>query len=133
MRIFVMAQLQRRTPRVGSLITAVGVVHVASTPVFFPESVRSIVDGRILGTVSAEPSAMPVRAAGFWYAIAGIAVIAFGWMTGHVERTGGTLPPATPAVLAGLGVTGVALDPQSGFWVFFPLAWIARRRTRRRS
>jgi hypothetical protein len=127
-----MAQLQRRTPRVGSLLTAVGVVHVASTPVFFPESVRSIVDGRIFGTVSAEPSATPLRAAGFWYAIAGIAIIAFGWMTGHVERNGGTLPPATPAVLAGLGITGVALDPQSGFWVFFPLAWIVRRRARRR-
>jgi Family of unknown function (DUF6463) len=126
-----MAQLQRRASRVGTLITALGVVHVASAPVFFPESVRSIVDGRILGTVSAEPSAMPVRAAGFWYAIAGVAIAAFGWMTGHVERNGGTLPAALPAVLAGVGTAGVALDPQSGFWLFFPLAWIARRRTRR--
>jgi uncharacterized protein DUF6463 len=100
--------------------------------VFFPESVRSVIDGRIFGTVSAEPSAMPVRAAGFWYAIAGVAIAAFGWMTGHVERNGGTLPAALPAVLAGVGATGVALDPQSGFWLFFPLAWIARRRTRRR-
>jgi hypothetical protein len=126
------AQLQRRAVRVGSLITALGVVHVASTPVFFPESVRSIVDGRILGTLTAEPSAMPVRKAGFWYAMAGVAIAVFGWMTGHVERNGGTLPAALPTVLAGVGATGVALDPQSGFWLFFPLAWIARRRTRRR-
>jgi hypothetical protein len=82
--------------------------------------------------VSAEPSATPLRAAGFWYAIAGIAITAFGWMTGHVERNGGTLPAATPAVLAGVGITGAALDPRSGFWLFFPLAWIARRRIRRR-
>jgi hypothetical protein len=112
------------------MITAVGVIHVASTPVVFPESVRSIVNGRIFGTVSTEPGAMPVRAAGFWYAIAGVVMTAFGWMTGHAERNGGALPAALPAVLAGVGATGVALDPQSGFWVFFPLAWIARKRTR---
>ncbi len=128
-----MTELQRRARRVGPLVTALGVVHVASTPVFFPESVRSIVDGRILGTVSAEPTAMPVRAAGFWYAIAGVAIAAFGWMTGHVERNGGTLPAALPAVLAGMGTAGVTLDPQSGFWLFFPLAWIARIRRAARS
>jgi hypothetical protein len=126
------SHLQRRARRVGPLITALGVVHVASTPVFFPESLRSIVDGRILGTLTAEPSAMPVRKAGFWYAMAGVAIAAFGWTTGHVERNGGTLPAALPAVLAGMGTAGVALDPQSGFWLFFPLAWMARRRTRRR-
>jgi hypothetical protein len=127
-----MAQLQRRARRVGPPITALGVVHVASTPVFFPESVRSIVKGRILGTLSAEPSAIPVRKAGFWYAMAGVAIAAFGWMTGHAERNGGTLPAKLPAVLAGMGTVGVALDPQSGFWLFYPLAWIARRRARRR-
>jgi hypothetical protein len=126
-----MTTLQRRARRVGPLITAVGVIHVASTPAFFPESVRSVIDGRVLGTVSAEDNAMPVRAAGFWYAMAGVAVTAFGWLTGHVERSGGTLPAALPAALAGFGATGVALDPKSGFWVFFPLAWIARKRTPR--
>jgi len=40
---------------------------------------------------------MPVRAAGFWYAIAGVWVAAFGWMTGQVERNGGTLPAARGA------------------------------------
>jgi hypothetical protein len=125
-----MAQLQRRARRVGPLITALGVVHVASTPVFFPESVRSIVDGRIFGSLIGEPSAMPVRKAGFWYAMAGVAIAGFGWMTGHVERNGGPLPAALPAVLAGFGASGVALDPQSGFWLFFPLAWVARRRAR---
>jgi hypothetical protein len=124
-----MAQLQRCARRVAPLITAVGVIHVLSTPVFFPESVRSIVDGGVFGTVSAEPTATPVRAAGFWYAIAGVAVTAFGWMTGHVERGSGRVPTATPAVLAGIGAAGVALDPKSGFWLFFPIAWIARRRT----
>jgi hypothetical protein len=113
--------LRYRGP-VGPLITAVGVVHVATAPVFFPAAVRSIVAGGVVGTVGAEDPAVPVRAAGFWYTVAGVAVAALGWMTGHVERRGGPLPAALPVVLAGIGAFGVALDPRSGFWVFFPLA-----------
>jgi hypothetical protein len=118
--------LPRYHGRVGPLITAVGVVHVATTPVFFPASVRGIVEDRVVGALSAEDPAVPVRAAGFWYAISGVAVAALGAMTGYVERRGEPLPTALPAALAGLGVVGVVLDQRSGFWVFFPLAALAR-------
>ena len=117
--------------RVGQLITGVGVIHTASTPVFFPEAVRSIVDGGVVGTVSAEPRTQPVRTAGFWYAITGVVTAAFGWMTSHVERRGDPLPGALPVVLASVGAVGATLDPKSGFWVFLPLAAIARRAIRR--
>ena len=96
--------------RVGQLITGVGLVHTACTPMFFPEAVRT---------------------AGFWFAITGIATAAFGWMTGHVERRGDRLPTALPVVLATVGVVGLTLDPKSGFWVFLPLAEVARRAIRR--
>ncbi len=127
-----MSQPREQPRRVGPLIAAVGVVHVASTPVFFPASVRSIADSGVLGAVSGESSALPLRAAGFWYAMTGVALTALGWMVSEVERDEGAAPPALSAVLAGMGVVGAALDPRSGFWAFFPLAVIARRRSRRR-
>ena len=120
--------------RVGQLITGVGVVHVACTPVLFPEATRGIVEGGIVGTVGtvgAEPRTAPVLTAGFWFAISGVATAAFGWMTSQVERRGDPLPSALPAVLASVGAVGVATDPKSGFWVFLPLALIARRAVRR--
>ncbi len=112
---------------VGHLITAVGVVHTASTPVLFPEAVRGVVEDGVLGSVGAEPRTEPVRTAGFWFAFAGVATAAFGWMTSHVERRGDPLPPALPVVLASIGAVGLALDPKSGFWLFVPLTAIARR------
>jgi hypothetical protein len=117
--------------RVGQLILAVGVVHTALTPVLFPEAVRAVVEDGVVGSVGAEPRTEPVRTAGFWFAIAGVATAAFGWMTGHVERRGDPLPAALPAVLASVGAVGLILDPKSGFWVFLPLAEIARRAIRR--
>jgi H+/gluconate symporter-like permease len=119
------------TGRVGLMITGVGLVHTACTPVFFPEATRSIVGGGIVGTVSAEPRTAPVRTAGFWYAATGVATAAFGWMTSQVERRGDPLPRALPAVLAAAGAVGATLDPTSGFWVFLPLAGIARAAVRR--
>jgi hypothetical protein len=119
--------------RIGHLITAVGVVHVASTPVFFPEAVRGVIEDGVFGAVGAEPRTEPVRTAGFWYAMAGAATVAFGWMTDRVERRGDPLPAALPAVLASVGVVGLVLDPKSGFGVFLPLAVIARASRRRGS
>lgn len=116
--------------RVGQLILGVGLVHTACTPVFFPEATRGIIDAGVIGSLGAEPRTEPVRTAGFWFAVTGVATAAFGWMTSHVERRGGPLPRALPVVLAAVGAMGVAMDPKSGFWVFLPLAAIAHRAVR---
>ena len=52
-------------------------------------------------------------------------------MTSEVERRGDPLPGALPAVLATVGAVGATLDPKSGFWLFLPLAAIARGAVRR--
>ena len=41
------------------------------------------------------------------------------------------MPAALPVVLAAVGVVGLTLDAKSGFWVFLPLAGVARRAIRR--
>jgi hypothetical protein len=116
-------------PVVGASLVGIGVLHVAATGAFYPESVRSIVQGRVLGAVEADPELAAVRGVGFWYATAGLGVIALGHAVGQVERAG-RLRIDTAAVLAGIGAWGVSLMPKSGFWLFFPVAALAAVRAR---
>jgi len=116
-------------PVVGASLVGIGVVHVAATRRFYPESVRSIVQGRVLGAVEADPELAAVRGVGFWYATVGLGVIALGRAVGQVERAG-RLRIDTAAVLAGIGAWGVSLMPKSGFWLFFPVAALAAVRAR---
>lgn len=116
--------------RVGTWVLAVGAVHLAATPVFFGDAVRSVVDGGVLFSVEADPGATTLRASGFWYATTGVAVMALGLQSQHSERQLGSPAPALAPALLGLGAWGVLLDPQGGFWLFFPLAALAWRRVR---
>lgn len=118
-----------QTPLVGRSLVAIGLVHLATTGVFYPESVRSIVQGGVIGAVEADPEQAAVRGVGFWYATAGLGVIALGLTVGQIERAG-RLRGATAAVLAGIATWGVSLMPKSGFWLFFPVAALAAVRAR---
>ncbi|WP_122818276.1 DUF6463 family protein [Nocardioides pantholopis] len=120
--------------RIGTWLLAVGAVHLAATPVFFGDALRSVVEGGVLFSVEADAEATTLRASGFWYATSGVAVMALGLLSRHSESQLGSPAPVLPPTLLGLGAWGVLLDPQSGFWLFFPiavLAWLRVRSARR--
>jgi Family of unknown function (DUF6463) len=126
--------VSRRRPLVGPLMAVIGVIHVAITPVVHGASVRSVVDGGVVATIDAEPALAERRGVGFWYATAGLAMIAYGVAIAERERQDAPLPASLPLSMAAIGTWGVALMPKSPFWVFGPLAGLAaiRRSTARR-
>jgi hypothetical protein len=111
----------------------VGAAHIAITPLLFPRSVHSLLDGGVLGAVDADPTVSDLRALGFWYATSGVALLALGALIAEQER--GKSPPSAlvPGVLAALGTWGVLLLPKSPFWALIGLAGlsVARRRPHR--
>lgn len=121
----------RRRAVLGPLLVAVGAVHVALTPLLYPEAVRGVLGAGVLDAVQRDPEQSAVRSLGFWYATTGIGLLAFGWAVSEIEHRDAPLPRALPAVLLGLGAWGVVLLPKSPFWVFVALAVLAEARRRR--
>jgi len=101
---------RRRRPLVGPLLAAVGAVVAA---------------------IEAEPALAERRGVGFWYATAGLALVAYGVTIAERERQAAPLPVSLPVTLTALGTWGVVLMPKSPFWVFGPLAVLAAVRRRR--
>ena len=122
---------RRRRPLVGPLLAAVGAVHIAITPIVHGASVRSVVDGGVVAAIEAEPALAERRGVGFWYATAGLALVAYGVTIAERERQAAPLPVSLPVTLTALGTWGVVLMPKSPFWVFGPLAVLAAVRRRR--
>jgi hypothetical protein len=121
---------RRRRPLVGPLLAAVGAVHIAITPIVYGASVRSVVDGGVVAAIEAEPALAERRGVGFWYATAGLALVAYGVTIAERERQAAPLPVSLPVTLTALGTWGVVLMPKSPFWVFGPLAVLAAVRRR---
>jgi hypothetical protein len=111
----------------GFWTVLLAMVHVAMTPVFYADSLRSILDGGALGSVDADPTLATVRAAAFFYLTVGIFLGLVGWMVMGAERRGEGAPSGYATALVVTGLWGVALSPMSGFWLFFATAWLARR------
>lgn len=129
-----MTGLATGRPLVGPLTMAVGVIHLALTPLLYRDSVRSVLDGGVVAAIEAEPAQADRRGVGFWYATTGLATIAYGVAITERERQAAPLPASLPVALAAIGTWGVVLMPKSGFLVFGPLAVLAafRRRAARR-
>ena len=117
----------------GFWTVLLAIVHLAMTPLFYPESVRSIVDGGVLWVLDADPALTTVRAASFWYVTCGLFLGLVGAMVLRAERWGTGTPAGYAVAAAGTGLWGVLITPQSGFWLFFVIAWLAWRNTRQRS
>ncbi|TYP89045.1 DUF6463 family protein [Blastococcus xanthinilyticus] len=111
----------------GLWTVVLGVAHVASVHAFYPESVRSVVDGGVIASVDADPVLTERRGVGFWYVTSGLGVIGLGAIVRGHEKVHGRPPPATATVLVATGLWGVLLMPASPFWLFLPIAWLARR------
>ncbi|KGN36243.1 DUF6463 family protein [Knoellia subterranea] len=110
----------------GAWTTALAVVHVAATTLFYGDSVRSIVDSGILFAVDADPALTTVRGAAFWYVTAGLLLGLVGLMVLAEERRTGRPPAGFAALMAVTGVWGILMTPLSGFWLFLPIAALAR-------
>ena len=117
-------------PSSGTLLTAVGVVHVLVAPIFYSEAVRSIVDAGVVASVEANENVKDLRGSGFWYVTAGLVTVMFGTLLSWTERRDGTLPWFVGWMLLALGVWGCVLLPASPFWAFFGIAALAFHRRR---
>jgi hypothetical protein len=104
-------------------------LHVATTSVFYGESVTSILDAGVLGAVDKDPSLAALRGAGFWYVTAGLYMGLVGVSVMRAERRGEGAPRGFAWAMGVTGVWGALLTPASGFWLFLPIAWLAWRNT----
>ncbi|WP_324605891.1 DUF6463 family protein [Isoptericola variabilis] len=116
----------------GFWTVVLAAVHVAATPVFYPESVRSILDARVLGAVDSDPAQATLRGVAFWYVTVGLVLGLVGSSVMAAERRGDGAPRGFATLMAATGLWGVVLSAVSGFWFSFPIAWLARRSSRRR-
>jgi drug/metabolite transporter (DMT)-like permease len=123
----------RRRGLVGPALLVIAVVHLLVTPLFYGDSVASIIDAGVLGAVDADPSLVDLRSASFWYVIAGIGMAFVGADVTWIERRWGRPPPHVGWLLLVLGCVGVVLMPVSPFWLFFVVAAMVAHshRTRR--
>ena len=114
----------------GFWAVVLSVVHVATTPVFYEQSVRSILDGGIIGALDADPRLSTLRGASFWYTTTGLVLGLFGLSTLRAERRGRGCPQGVALTMAVTGVWGALISPRSGFWFHLPIAYLARRNER---
>ena len=113
----------------GFWTSVLAVVHLATASAFYGDSVRSIVDAGVLGAVDSDPELATLRGAAFWYITVGLFLGLIGWVVMVAERRGQGAPRGFAVVMAVTGLWGVLLVPVSGFWLFFPIAWLAWRNT----
>jgi hypothetical protein len=108
-------------------------VHIAATPVFYADSVASILDAGVLAALDRDPGLADLRGVAFWYATVGVQLGLVAWMIMQAERRGEGAPRGWALTMAATGVWGLLLTPASGFWLFLPIAWLAWRSTAARS
>lgn len=94
-----------RQPRalIGPLLIAVGAVHVGLTPILYGDAVRSVLEAGVVGSIEADPEQSRLRGLGFWYATAGVGMLALGAVVTSVEGQTRTPPASLPWVLPASG------------------------------
>ncbi|MEM8856807.1 MAG: DUF6463 family protein [Chloroflexota bacterium] len=65
------------------------------------------------------------RAAIFWFLSYGLLLFVIGLMVKWAQKEIGWLPRWLAWLFLGMGITSVILMPISGFWLLFPIAWMA--------
>lgn len=117
----------------GVWTMVLGSVHIATTGMFYPASVRSIIKAGVVSSVDADPALAERRGVGFWYFTSGLLLIGLGATVREREKAHGCPPRSTAAILGLTGLWGITLSPASGFWLFLPIAWLAHTARRRAS
>lgn len=126
-------QVTTRRPLVGVVLAAIGVVHIAATPIFYGDALRSVLDSGVVASIEADPALVDLRSAGFWYVAAGLGIVTLGVVVTWAERRLGTVPAVLGWIMLGLAVWGVIMMPVSPFWAFFLVAGLAFRSARGRT
>lgn len=107
----------RLLPWVGRSITGIAILHLATGPVFYSDSLHSIWQGGLVNAVLRDPAAEPLRSGGYWYVGTGLAVLSLGLVVSWSSRRHHEVPRRLGWLLLGTTVYGVLLMPSSGFWL----------------
>ena len=120
----------------GPTLIGIGGLHTVVGVVGYRPQLAAIARDGVVDAV--DPYAD--RQTAFWFALTGVTLMLWGDNIRWMERTTGSVPPALPWQLLGVGSVGVVLMPRSGFWLLLGaalLAWRGRgaavRRARERS
>lgn len=65
------------------------------------------------------------RAAIFWFLSYGLLLFVIGGMVKSMQQSAVQLPSWLPWVFWGMAIPSVILMPISGFWLLFPIGWLA--------
>ena len=117
-------------PVVAWTVGAIGVVHLALTPLLFPEAVRGVIADGVIGSIESDPAEVDRRGNAFWYATAGVSLLLLAALIGSLERRSARLPRYIGWAFAALTAWGVTFMPRSGFWAFLAPAILTRVRSR---
>ncbi|MET9318261.1 DUF6463 family protein [Kribbella sp. NPDC003505] len=110
--------------RAGAWTVVVGVLHLVMTEATYPGGVRLLL--RSIPGFGDSGAKSDLWAAGFWYVTAGIFLIGFGLLLHAIERAHGATPRGVATLMIVVGAWDVLMNPVSGFWHFFAVAWRAR-------
>lgn len=105
---------------------AIAVVHLVSTPILYPRSTASMLDGSPVGIVDRDASLFELRGASFWFLMAGLFQLGTALVVWQFERETGRAPVGFPAFMLAFGVVGAVLSQVSGFWVYLGIGLLAR-------
>ena len=100
----------------GIWVMAVAVIHMAFTPLIYPETMVALLDQGLIGVVTSKEIA-----AGIWFFLFGLPLYSFGQMIDWLEKGRDMpIPVSAPIGLSLLLVLGVMFFPASGFYLMIP-------------
>lgn len=105
-------------PMAGPALSAISLIHLASTPIFHGPALAAIIDDGIVNAIESGSTLLDARDAAFWYVAAGLGMVLLGQLAWWAERRVGVLPVALGWPLIAFTIINVLLVPVSGFWLF---------------
>ena len=119
-----------RTPWSAITLGVIGVAHTALTPVLYRTELAGIARDGVLDRIERDPATKDARAAAFWFAQSGAAMVLIAGLSARAERSPAGVPRFLAPALTGIATVGVTLMPRSGFWALYVPAALARRARR---
>jgi hypothetical protein len=104
---------------IGRWLIGVSIIHTIFALIVFNESLLSIINRGVFNTVGTDP----MTGAVVWFVLFGLMLFIFGYLVNELEKTStNKLPKFIAWSLLFMGLLGVVLMPDSGFWLVFPPA-----------
>ncbi len=118
-----MSDLNRWVPRLTLVVAG---LHAVTAVAQYRDVYRDMLSEGIVGSIDGQRD----REAATWFFVGAPAVAALGLVSRWGVKNAGSIPPAVPPTLLGLGALIAALDPASGGWALLGLgaAGLAARR-----